>query len=90
MDRDDQLEMRKRIEKASRRKILRRQIELLAEYSRTSGTDRIPESSQSLVMVHQELTKTEWICFMRFLIAFFALIYSVKRFPIKGIKLIRR
>ena len=83
-------EMKKNIQKATKRKILRRQMELLAEYSRTSGTDKIPESSVAVTAVHNELVKAERIFFMRLLITFFGLLYLIRRIPIKGIELVRR
>lgn len=52
-------EMHKKIQAASKRKILRRQLELLAEYSRTSGVERIPACSQAMVSLYRELVKAE-------------------------------
>ena len=82
-------EMSEKIMKASNRKILRRQMELLAEYSRTCGVERIPEASQAMVCVHGELLKAECILFVRFQVAFFAILYFFKRFAIKRIKFIK-
>ena len=52
-------EMHQKIMKASNKKILRRQLELLAEYSRTIGTDRIPESSEAMVSIQKELIRNK-------------------------------
>lgn len=82
-------EMKKKIMKASKRKILRRQMELLAEYSRTSGINKIPESSIVMTNVHNELIKAERIFFVRLLIAFFGLIYLFKSIQIKLVKFIK-
>ena len=82
-------EMHEKIMKASDRKILRRQIELLAEYSRTCGTERIPEASQAMVCVHKELVKTKYLFFVRVQIEFFALIYFFKSFLVKRVKFIK-
>lgn len=82
-------EMHEKIIKASERKILRRQMELLAEYSRTCGTERIPEASQAIVCVHKELVKTKYLFFVRVQIAFFAFLYFFKRFAVKRVKFIK-
>ena len=82
-------EMHERIMKASDRKILRRQMELLAEYSRTCGIERAPEASQVMVCVHKELVKTNRIFFVRVQIAFFTFLYFFKRFAIKRVKFIK-
>ena len=78
-------EMHEKIMKASDRKILRRQI----EYSRTCGTERIPEASQAMVCVHKELVKTKYLFFVRVQIAFFAFLYFFKRFVVKRVKFIK-
>ncbi len=83
-------EMQKKTKKASNIKILRRQIEMLTEYSRTSGIERSPEACQAIVELHKELTKAESIILMFFLVSLFGFDYLVKRIPIKGIKLIKR
>lgn len=63
-------EMHKKIAKASNRKILRRQIELLAEYSRLPCCGgRVPEASEAITEIHKELIKRE--CFTAMLIAAF-------------------
>ena len=85
-----QEEMNYRIRKASRRKILRRQLELLAEWCRISGQEQIPDASKAMISVHKELLKTESLLLVGLIIVFFTLLHSVKRFPIAGIKLIRR
>ena len=82
-------EMQRNIMEASKRKILRRQLELLAEYSRTCGIKRIPEASQAMVCVHRELLKAECILFVRFQVAFLAFLYFFKRFAIKRIKFVK-
>lgn len=68
-------EMQKKIMAASNRKILRRQMELLAEYSRTSGTNKIPASSEAMTSIHKELVKAETLFFVRVLIALFTFTY---------------
>lgn len=83
-------EMHEKIMKASDRKILRRQMELLAEYSRTCGIERTPEASREMVCVHKELVKTNRFFFVRFTIVFFTFFYFFKRFAIKRIKLVKR
>lgn len=82
-------EMHEKIMKASDRKILRRQMELLAEYSRICGVERAPEASQAMVCVHKELVKTNCIFFVRGQVAFFAFLYFFKRFAVKSIKFIK-
>ena len=82
-------EMQRKIQVASNSKILRRQLEMLAEYSRTCGVDRAPEASQAMVCVHKELVKTNHIFFVRVQVAFFAFLYFFKRFAIKRVKFIK-
>lgn len=50
-------ELHRDIRRASDKTILRRQMELLAEYSRTDGVDRIPEASLVLLEIYRELNK---------------------------------
>ncbi len=83
-------EMQRKIQVASNRKILRRQLEMLAEYSRTCGVDRAPEASQAMASLHRRLVKAESWCFVRFVIALFALLYFCKCFPVKGVKFVKR
>lgn len=71
-------DMKEKILKASKRKILHRQMELLAEYSRTSGINKIPECSVVMTNVHNELIKAERIFFVRLLIVFFGFVYLFK------------
>ena len=83
-------EMCRNIQAASNKKILRRQMELLAEYSRLpSGNDKIPECSMVLLEIYRELSKTKRIAF--FVIALlgtlFSLLYSVN---VKLVKLFKR
>lgn len=85
-----QEEMKYKIRKASRRKILRRQLELLAEWCRVSGQEQIPEATKAMILVHRELLKIESLLLMCFVIVFFTLLHGVKRFPIMRIKFIRR
>lgn len=82
-------EMHEKIMKASDRKILRRQMELLAEYSRTCGVERAPEASQAMICVHKELVKTNRIFFVRIQIVFFTFLYFFKRFAVKRVKFIK-
>ncbi len=72
-------EMHEKIMKASDRKILRRQMELLAEYSRTCGIERTPESSEAMTSIYKQLLKAECILFVRILIAFFGFLYLQKK-----------
>jgi len=60
-----QEEIHKNIEASSNELILRRQLELLAEYSRTYGTVQIPECSEAMVEVYRELAHTEAKRFLR-------------------------
>lgn len=83
-------EMQSAIKKAGNKKIFRRQIEMLAEYSRTCGVDRAPEASQAMIFLYGGLIKAECFLFVRILVAFFAFLYLFKRFPIKGIQFIMR
>ena len=77
--------MRKKIKAASNRHILRRQMELLTEFSRTRYYDICPiaESSQAMAAVHKELVKAESILFVRIPIVFFGFLYLLKRIGIK-------
>lgn len=75
-----QEEIRKNIEASSNKLILRRQMELLAEYSRTQGTDQIPECSAMMVKVHRELSRIDReskFTALAFLGACFSLLYGV-------------
>ena len=76
--------------KSSKWKILRRQMELLTEYSRTSGQDKIPECADALVNTHRELVKAERRLIVRLLVLFLGFRYLMKRIPIKGIQFIKR
>lgn len=50
----------KAIQAASNKKILRRQLELLAEYERTpDGNSQIPDCSREMVQIYRELVKAE-------------------------------
>lgn len=77
--------MRKKIKAASNRHILRQQMELLTELSRTRYYDICPiaESSQAMAAVHKELVKAESILFVRIPIVFFGFLYLLKRIGIK-------
>ena len=83
-------EMHKRIRKASNRKILRQQIEMLTEYSRTCGIDRAPEACQAIAFLYRRLVEAEHILLVRILIALFVFLYMFKRFSVKIIELIKR
>lgn len=84
-------EMKRQIKRASNRKILRRQMELLTECSRVDYQDfcPMPESSQAIASLHGELIKAECILLVRILIAFLGLFHLVKSIPIKGIQFIK-
>lgn len=75
---------------ASNRKILRRQMELLAEYSRMpSGNKNIPKSSRVILEIYRELSKTKRIAF--FLIALFSVLFGLLYgFNVKFVKLFER
>lgn len=81
-------EMVQKIQKASRRKILRRQMELLAEWCRVSdfGQKQIPKATKEIIALNKELFKTENLLFMRFIIVFFTFSCFFKFFTIKSIK----
>lgn len=83
-----QEDMKQKIQRASNRKILRRQMELLAEWCRISGQSQIPGASKAMIDVNRELLKTERVYFVRFLIAIFAVFYLAKCILVKGIKFI--
>ncbi|MCM1181485.1 MAG: hypothetical protein NC347_14615 [Clostridium sp.] len=82
--------IRPEIRKASNRKILRRQMEMLTEYS-FSGMlfDRMPETSQAIASLHKELFKIHCGLVIWIEITFFALMYFFKRFMVKSIKFIK-
>lgn len=84
-------EMRRNIRKASNRKILRRQMELLTEHSRVDYQDScpMPEASQAIASLHRELIKADGILFVRILVAFLGFSHLIKRIPIKGIQFIK-
>ncbi len=82
-------EMRANIEKSSNEKILRRQIEMLAEYSRTCGIDRSPEASEAIASLYGWLIKGKYGFFACFLIAFLGFSHLIKCIPIKGIQFIK-
>ncbi len=69
-------ENHKNIIKSSDRKILRKQMELLAEYSRLPyAHKKIPEASMAMVSIYRELFKTK--CFNIALFSvFFIILFS--------------
>lgn len=85
-------EMVQKIKKASRRKILRRQMELLAEWCRVSyfGQKQIPRATKEMIALNKELFKTERVLFVCFIIMFFTFSCFFKFFTIKGIKFFKR
>lgn len=85
-------EIKKKVQKASNRKILRRQLELLAECSRTDYQYLcpIPEASQAIANIHRELSKAERILLVRILIVLLGLLYLLKCFMVKNIQFIKR
>ncbi len=85
-------EMSRAVKKASNRKILRRQMELLAECSRTDYQYfcPIPEASQAIACIHKELIKTEYLLLVRILIVLFGFLYLFKRFAVKRIQFVKR
>ncbi len=75
-----QEEIRKNIEASSNKLILRRQMELLAEYSRTCTTSPIPECSTAMVSVHRELSRIDRESKLTVLVclgACFSLLYGI-------------
>lgn len=83
-------EMQRNIRRASNEKILRRQIEMLTEYSRTCGIDRSPEASRAIVSLYRSLLEAKCLLFVGIGITFFGLSHLIKRIPVKGIQLIKR
>ncbi len=83
-------EMRANIKKASNEEILRQQIEMMAEYSRTCGVDRSPEASEAIASLYGWLFKAKYGFFVCFFIAFLGFFRLVKSIPIKGIQFIKR
>lgn len=85
-------EMKKKIQKSSNRKILRKQMEMLTECSRIDYQDfcPMPESSQAIAALHRELVKADGILFMGILITLLGLFHLIKRIPIKGVQFIKR
>jgi len=85
-----QQEIRKNIRAASNKSILRQQLELLAEHSRTHGIDQIPECSAAMAQIYQELVRTERVSKLTALLFFgisFDFLYGVS---VKVINLLRR
>lgn len=61
------------IRKASNRKILRRQMELLAEYSRLPhAQNKVPEASDTMLKIYKELVKTKRFYSVLFSVCFLA------------------
>lgn len=85
----DREEMRKNIEASSNKKILRRQMELLAEHCRTSVTDQIPECSAAMVSVHRELIMAECVSKLAVFLFFGASFYLLYGVYVKLVKLRR-
>lgn len=82
--------IRKEIKNASNRKILRRQMEMLTEYSFNGMLfDKITETSQAIVSIHKELFKIHCGLIIWVEITFFTLLYFIKRFAVQGIKFIK-
>ena len=76
----NQREIRKNIKAASSKSMLRRQLELLAEHSRTHGIDQIPECSAAMAQIYQELVRTERVSKLTALLFFgisFDFLYGV-------------
>lgn len=83
-------EMQTKIRKSSNRKILRRQIEMLTEYSRTCGAERAPEACQAISSLHKELFKVENRFLVVCQIALLGFLYVVKCISVKRIQFIER
>lgn len=85
-----QQEIRQNIEAASNKSILRRQLELLAEHSRTFGTSQIPECSAAMVQVYRELVRTERVSKLTALLFFGISLDFLYGVSVKVINLLRR
>ncbi len=74
-------EIHAKIKSSSNKKILRQQLELLAEHSRICGIDQIPECSEAMVRVAQELNhgirETILFALLTFGVSFY-LLYSLR------------
>lgn len=86
----DQEQIRKNIEASSNEKILRRQLELLAEYSRTHGMNQIPECSSAMTRVHRELVLAKCVPKVIGLLFFGVCLNQLYGIGVKLIKLCRR
>ncbi len=78
-------EMQRNIRAASNEKILRRQIEMLTEYSRTFGVDSAPEANAAIASLYRALAEAKCLFFVRVFVALLGLGYLIKRFLIKRI-----
>ena len=79
------------IRNASDKKILRRQLELLAKYSYNGiQSDRIPEISESMVSIYRELVKAKCRAVVLRVVFFGGLLYTLYRIFIKLTKLFQR
>ncbi len=83
-------EMQRNIQGASNEKILRRQIEMLTEYSRTCGVDRSPEANEAIASLYRSLIKAKCFLFVRILITCFCIFYLLQCIAIKGVQFIKR
>lgn len=78
-------QLHERIMKASSTKILRRQLQLLAEHSRLKeGITEIPECSKAMALIYCELAKTVCWSLGFFTVVIITLIYLFKRFFAKA------
>lgn len=85
-----QEEMKANIRKASNEEILRQQIEMMAEYSRTCGVDRSPEASEAIASLYGWLIKAKCGLFVSFLVVFLGFFRLIKGISIKAIKFTKR
>lgn len=91
MKKQTQAEMHERIMHSSNRKILRRQVELLAEYSRLPiGTKHIAECSNAMARLYPQLVKAECRSVLALAAVFGILFCLIYGFNVKLVKFFKR
>lgn len=89
-DKKQKQQIRPEIRKASNRKILRKQMEMLTEYSFNGMLfGRVTETSQAIASIHKELFKIHCGFVIWIEVTLFALLYFFKCLMIKDTKLIK-
>jgi len=83
-------EIHAKVRASSNKKILRQQLELLAEHSRIRGMDQIPQCSEAMVRVYRELNQGICESILFALLAFGVGAYLLYSVSVKLIKLCRR